>query len=312
MWSAKVCCPGCRTGRWSCGRANRRWWPAHKTRAIRRPRCSRTAPAARPWAPARLQARQRTLCGVAAHRFGSSQLIGIAHRAVPGVALHVSSPPGDGRHRQRMARAGIPAAKATAVAGVEMRLLRRNASPFGVGDAPVGPQCRRLAAQRDLGGALGVDVPGMEEVEVQPRHRPQRQIGRLGQAGGAVLSGEAGDVVGRLHRLAQRGRREVRGAGIAAALAEVDRHADRLVAVALDVFDVPLAHRHRQAAAFGHLHPRIAGAELAGLLQHVFDQFGKLRAAVGKAARGGRVRCVHGRHRTGKGATGLERQGSLV
>ena len=69
------------------------------------------------------------------------------------------------------------------------------------------------------------------------RRRAGGEVVRVGQAGGRILGGEAGDVVGRAHRLLDRGAREVGGAGVAAPLADVDRDAERLVAVALDVLE---------------------------------------------------------------------------
>jgi hypothetical protein len=128
-----------------------------------------------------------------------------------------------------------------------------------------------------LGGLLGVDGPGVEQVQVA-RPRGRGQVVGIGQAGGRVFGGEAGDVVGRLHRLAQRRGGEVRGAGVAAALAQVDAHAQRLVAVALDVLEFALAHRHRQAHAFGDLGAGVAGAQLAGQGQGVFDDLLELLA----------------------------------
>jgi hypothetical protein len=86
-------------------------------------------------------------------------------------------------------------------------------------------------------------------------------VGRVGQAGGRVLGGEAGDVVGRLHRAFQRGTRKVGGAGVAAALAQVDRHAQRLVAVCSTVSSSPRA-RSPTGPALGGFGAGIGGAQL--------------------------------------------------
>jgi hypothetical protein len=45
----------------------------------------------------------------------------------------------------------------------------------------------------------------VEQVQVARGFGGRGQVFGVGQAGGRVLGGEAGDVVGRLHRLAQRG-----------------------------------------------------------------------------------------------------------
>ena len=130
-----------------------------------------------------------------------------------------------------------------------------------------------------------------------------------GRPGGRVLRGEAGDVVGRAHRLLQRRTREVGGAGIASALADVDRHAQRLVAVALDVLDLAQAHRHRQAAALRGFHRRIARAELAcegeRVLHQVLELFAALReAAVGRGGDGRGGGGHAGGRRLGAGVAG--------
>ena len=122
-----------------------------------------------------------------------------------------------------------------------------------------------------------VDGPGMEQVEVARQRLAERQVVGVGQAGGRVFGGEARDVVGGAHRLLERRAREIGGARVAAALADVDRDADRLVAVALDVFDLALAHRDRQPGAFRHLDAGIARAELLREMQ------ARLRRAAGTA-----------------------------
>src|SRR6218665_2185271 len=57
----------------------------------------------------------------------------------------------------------------------------------------------------------------------------------MGPGGDGVLGGEGGDVVGGLHGLLYGPGGKVRGAGLAAPVGHVDRHAQRFVAVALDV-----------------------------------------------------------------------------
>jgi hypothetical protein len=126
----------------------------------------------------------------------------------------------------------------------------------------------------------------VEEIQLRPLRRIEREVGLVRQAGELVLGREAGDVVGRAHGVADGLRREVRRAGIAAALAQVDRDAERLVAVALDVLQLPQACRHRQAAALGHLGPGVAGTELLRLGKRVFYPLLELFGAVGETVLG--------------------------
>ena len=239
---------------------------------------------------ARPEARQRPLRRIAAHRCRRRHLLGGTHRAVPGVALHVGTAASrkrrDRRHRDRMPRTGVAAAEAARVAQPEVRLLRRDAGPFRVGDARVDVERRRFARERQLDRPGGVDVPRVEEVEVEAGGRGVGQGVVLGQAGSLVLGGEARDVPRGAHRLLDRGWREIRCAGVAAPLAGVDRDAHRLVAVALDVLGLALAHRHREAHAFRHLGRRIARAELAGVREGQVDEFAELLARVREAGSG--------------------------
>ena len=58
---------------------------------------------------------------------------------------------------------------------------------------------------------------------------------------------KAGDVVGCPYGLLDGRFGKVGGAGVAAPLAQVHRHTQRFVAVALHVFQLTIAHRHAQA-----------------------------------------------------------------
>ena len=61
---------------------------------------------------------------------------------------------------------------------------------------------------RQLDRLLGVDGPGVEQVEVARRRAPRGEVGLVGQAGGRVLGGEARDVVGARARSARAPPRE--------------------------------------------------------------------------------------------------------
>ncbi|MNM86737.1 hypothetical protein D3C81_988990 [compost metagenome] len=178
-----------------------------------------------------------------------------------------------------MARIRI-AARETARGGQhELRMLRRHAGAVAVADARRHREGGGLGAGGDVDGGLGIDGPGMEQVQILRRALQQFF---LGQARALVFRGEAGDVVGRLGGGAQRGRREVRGAGVAAALADHHRDADHLVAVLLDRFHLPLAHRYGQAAAFGDLRGGVGRAQFACHTQHIGGHLAELGLGVGE------------------------------
>ncbi|MCY1233114.1 hypothetical protein D9M72_456360 [compost metagenome] len=158
-------------------------------------------------------------------------------------------------------------------------MLRRHAGAVAVADAWRHREGGGLGPGGDVDGALGVQRPGVEQFQVLWRAFQQFF---LGQAGAIVLGREAGDVVGGLGSGAQRGRREVRGAGIAAALADHDRDPDHLVAVLLDGFHLPLAHRYRQAAAFGDLRGGVGRPKFACNAQHIGGHLAELGLGVGE------------------------------
>ena len=259
---------------------------------------------------AAIQACQRTFGGIAAHGLRAGQIGGIAHGAVPVVALHLGTLACDGGHRQAVARAGIAAAEnaglaplATAhVRRVEVRLLGRHARALAVGDFFADTEGSGLARQRQLHRTGGSDGPGVKQLKVGPIGG---HVFGVGQAGKRVFGGEAGNVVGRLHRLLNGRQREIGGGRVAPAVSNVHRHAQGFVAVALHVFQLALAHRHAQAAALRGLGPGIGGPQLAGVIQRSMGQLFKLAAAVLKTAlrlvggQGGRAGwgAGHGRNR---------------
>lgn len=174
-----------------------------------------------------------------------------------------------------------------------MGLLGRHRGTFAVGDALVGLEGRGLGGARDVRGLLAGDGPGVEQIQVTLGFRQSHHVVRVGQAGRRVFRREAGNVVGRLHGLRDGRRGKVGGAGIAAPLTQIDRDAQGLVAVALDVLQLALAHRDRQATALGDFGARGAGANLPGVVQGLVHQALEGGAAVAEAA----LRCgrrIHG------------------
>ena len=182
-----------------------------------------------------------------------------------------------------MARAGVATAKAMRVRAEEMALLGRHRRAFAVGDAAAGLEGSGLALKGQFGRLLAADSPRVEQVQLA---RLGFDVALVGQARHRVFGGEAGDVISSLHGALDGGLRKVRRAGVATAVPHVDRHAQRLVAVALHVFQLALAHRHREATALGGFGARISGAQLFGVRQGAVDQMFKKLAAVAETAVG--------------------------
>ncbi|MNI33321.1 hypothetical protein D3C73_872630 [compost metagenome] len=220
------------------------------------------------------QARERAFGGVAADGLGRRQLGGIALGRVPVVALHAVATAGDGGHGQAVARIRVAAQEAAAVAHHELAFVGAHGGAVGVGDARIDIARGAFGAQRELGGFLGGNRPGV--VQVQIGEFSGQLIG-VGQAGGRIGGGVASDVPGGLDRLAQGGFGKVGGRGGAAALAGVDRQVQRAVARLLNGLDVVLADRDRQSQAFRDFRRRVRGADLARVGEGLFDEFGKTR-----------------------------------
>src|SRR5690606_31895173 len=156
---------------------------------------------------------------------------------VPEVALHLAPSLRDRRAGQGMPAVRIAAGEASRVGEQELAVARRHRCAIRVAHHRARGEGGglRLARQRDR--AVGVDVPGMEQVRRPVAHGQQFL---LGQAGAIVLGRETRDLVRGLDRLAQRAEAEVAAARVTAALADVDRHAEGLVARLLDGLSLAL------------------------------------------------------------------------
>ena len=197
---------------------------------------------------------------------------------------------------------GIATPKAVGVGAEKMRLLGRHRRALAVGDALAGGKGSRLDDQGQTGGLLTVDGPGLEQVQIGALLGLRRHIARIRQGGKRILRRETGNVIRCLHGLLNGSAGKIRGAGVATALADIDRHAQRLVPVTLHVLQFPLANRHAQATALRGFCTGIGGAELLGMGQRGVNQFLKIGAAVaeagvssGRGSRwgGGRVGFLH-------------------
>ena len=164
-----------------------------------------------------------------------------------------------------------------------MTLLRRHAGAFAVGDQPAGAQSGGFAFERQQGGLLRIDSPGVKQVELGVLAR-NVALGR--EARGFVGGGETGNVESSLHGLLDGRFREIAGGSVAAFLAHIHRHTQRFVAVAFHIFELTLAHTHAQAAAFRGFGRRIAGADVGGVFQGRVDQIFKEVAVVAEARLG--------------------------
>ena len=108
-------------------------------------------------------------------------------------------------------------------------------------------------------------------------------VSSIGQRSKRILRGKTGNVISRLDGLLDRRSREVRGVGIASALADIDRDAQRFVAVSLYVFELAFAYRDTQATALGGFSGGVAGADFFGMRKGAVNQIFKERTAVAKA-----------------------------
>ena len=92
------------------------------------------------------------------------------------------------------------------------------------------------------------------------------------QSGCFIFCCEAGNVVGRFHRLLDSCLRKIAGGSIATLLPYIDGNTQRFVAVAFDIFKLALAHTDRQAAAFRGLGSGVGGTEFFGMCQGGVNQ----------------------------------------
>ena len=127
-----------------------------------------------------------------------------------------------------MARAAVAAGEAQRVGVHELRLAAGDRRALAVGDARVDRKRRSLGFAAELDRRLHRQIPGMVKIEIGPSSRKARGIGK---AGSGILRGIARDRERLAHRRRDRIVGEVRGARVAAPLADVHGDADALVAV---------------------------------------------------------------------------------
>jgi hypothetical protein len=121
---------------------------------------------------------------------------------------------------------------------------------FGIADARIRIQSSLLALLRQ--GYRGIDRQIPRMVQVHVRAVACQHVG-IGQSRAVIFGGIAGDRQGGIHRVAHRPGREIRGAGIAALLADIDGDAETFVTVVFDGFHCALAHRDTLSESFGNV-----------------------------------------------------------
>jgi hypothetical protein len=210
--------------------------------------------------PPRRQPGQRPPRRVVAQRLRRGQRGRQPRGAVPVVALHAVRILRDRRHRQRVARVRETGAEAARVRQHEVPRGRIDVGALGVDHLRADAKRRLLGLPRQFDRLLDLQVPGMEQVQIARRALERIVVGKPGRR---ILGGEAGDAVGRLDRLADRRRGEVRRRGVATPGADVDGDAEALVARVLDGLDLRPPRADRQSHRLADVGHRVAGAERA-------------------------------------------------
>ena len=233
---------------------------------------------ASPQAPRR-QARQRATRRILAERPRRGERRRHPRGAVPVVALHAVPVLRDRGDRQRVARVREAGAEAARVGQHEVPRGGVDVGTLGVDDLRADGEGRAFGFLRDLDRLLDLQVPRMEQVQVA--RRPLERV-LVRQAGGGVLGGEAGDVVGSLDRLADRRRGKVRRRCVAAPGADIDGDAEALVARVLDGLHLRPPRADGQPDRLADVGHGVAGAELTRQVERLLRNGGELVVGQGK------------------------------
>ena len=187
----------------------------------------------------------------------------IAVAGVPVVALHARASSATTLQLTLAFDAGKPAHEAARVGEDEVRCR----SMPTVAPSELVMRLSTASAAASVRRAISMDFlhresPRMKEAQV--RRRSPEQALRVRQARRLVGRRVARDRACRFHRALDRLARQVRRAGVAAALAEVHGDAQALVAVVFDGLDFAAAHGDRLADGGRDLDFGIGGATLPG------------------------------------------------
>ena len=148
-----------------------------------------------------------------------------------------------------MTRSREPRDESVAVGHHELRLVRRHAGAFGIDDARIQPERRRLAAARKVDRFIHRQVPRVVQVEVTLVRLSGHEVG-VRQAGAIIVGGESCNGQRLVDRVMQGPLREIRRVGMALLLSHIHRDAHALVAVVLDVLDFVSPDRDALPEAF--------------------------------------------------------------
>ena len=166
-----------------------------------------------------------------------------------------------------MPRAAVRTGEAVGVRVQAQAAFGGNGRAFGVGDARIDAACGGLAAHGKLDGGLGVQ-PGPGVIEVQFRQRVRHARG-VGEPRVRVRLGELRNCAGGLDHGIDGGAIECRARGVRLALAEIDRHADRLVALMFDGLDLAQTCGDGEPRVQRHVDFRRARAAFARAIEHL-------------------------------------------
>ena len=150
----------------------------------------------------------------------------------------------------------VTPAKTTTVRREEMPLTGRH-TRIAIRDRTRRLQRSRLTANREFDRLFGGHCPGMKEVQIGDL---AGKLFGLGQARAGVFSGEPCNIERGTHRVLDRLTREVGCVGVAAALAQVNRHRKTLVPVLFDGLHLAPSHVDRQAVALGEPNGSVGSA----------------------------------------------------
>ncbi len=145
---------------------------------------------------ARRQPRQHATRALCANPLGTLQILEGATDGIGVVALHIAILLGDNGTGERMTARAVALQHAVAVAEDFNADVAVEATAFGIGNTRIRFQRRLLRLRGELDGAIGVDLPGMIEIEI--RRVERQQIG-IRRASIRIRRGVARDIDRRLH-----------------------------------------------------------------------------------------------------------------
>jgi hypothetical protein len=223
------------------------------------------------------QACQRALRSTASNRGGRFQIRFGQCNAVPAVALHVLAATGDQCAADAVLGIALAADEAVGIGVYDQRFVTADRGAVGIADARVDVATGGLACQREVDRAVGIERPGVPGIEFTLRavwKRRRHQFG-FGEARGRIVLGELRDRAGLIDGRIEAVLTQVRRAGAALALPEIDGDADAAVARGLHRFHRAHAHVHAEASVLRTGHLGLGRATGAGAREQALRQLGE-------------------------------------